>query len=43
VPVFIAYFFREIDGISGATMTTNGYVKAIERAFASVKIFEGGH
>ena len=34
--------YNEIDAISGATLTTNGYVKAIERAFASVKIFEGG-
>ena len=34
--------YKEIDAISGATLTTNGYTKAIERAFASVKIFEGG-
>lgn len=34
--------YNEIDAISGATLTTNGYVKAIERAFTSVKIFEGG-
>ena len=34
--------YNEIDAISGATLTTNGYKKAIERAFASVKIFEGG-
>ena len=34
--------YQEIDAISGATLTTNGYTKAIERAFASVKIFEGG-
>ena len=34
--------YKEIDAISGATLTTSGYTKAIERAFASVKIFEGG-
>ncbi len=34
--------YKEIDAISGATMTTNGYFKAIEYAFASVKILEGG-
>lgn len=34
--------YNEIDAISGATLTTNGYKKAIERAFASVKILEGG-
>ena len=34
--------YNEIDAISGATLTTNGYKKAIERAFTSVKIFEGG-
>ena len=34
--------YTEIDGISGATLTTDGYKKAIQRAFASVKIFEGG-
>ena len=34
--------YKEIDAISGATLTTNRYTKAIERAFASVKIFEGG-
>jgi electron transport complex protein RnfG len=34
--------YLDIDAISGATLTTNGYTKAIERAFASVKIFEGG-
>lgn len=34
--------FGEIDAISGATLTTNGYKKAIERAFACVKILEGG-
>ncbi len=33
--------YTEIDAISGATLTTNGYTKAIERAFNAVKIFEG--
>ncbi|MBQ9780106.1 MAG: FMN-binding protein [Clostridia bacterium] len=35
--------FGEIDAISGATLTTNGYKKAIERAFNVVKILEGGN
>lgn len=35
--------YKEIDAIGGATMTTNGYLKAIERAFAAVKILEGGN
>ena len=34
--------FKEIDAIGGATMTTNGYLEAIETAFASMKILEGG-
>ena len=34
--------YKEIDAIGGATMTTNGYLEAIETAFASVKIMEGG-
>ena len=34
--------YKEIDAISGATMTTNGYLTAIGRAFDAVKIFEGG-
>lgn len=33
--------YGDIDAISGATMTTDGYKKAILRAFASVKMFEG--
>ena len=33
--------YNDIDAISGATMTTDGYKKAIFRAFESVKIFEG--
>lgn len=34
--------YREIDAISGATFTTNGYLKAIENVFKAVKILEGG-
>ena len=34
--------YKEIDAIGGATMTTNGYLEAIEVAFASMKILEGG-
>ncbi len=34
--------YKDVDAISGATMTTNGYLKAIERAFECVKILEGG-
>ena len=34
--------YEQIDAISGATMTTNGYKKAILRAFETVKILEGG-
>ncbi len=34
--------YTEIDAISGATMTTDGYKQAIERAFAAVKILNGG-
>ncbi len=32
--------YSDIDAISGATITTDGYKKAILRAFESVKIFE---
>ena len=35
--------YDDIDAISGATYTTNGYKEAILRAFRSVKIFEGGN
>lgn len=35
--------FRDIDAISGATYTTNGYLKAIENAFAALKILRGGN
>ena len=31
-----------VDGISGATLTTDGYKKALERCFAAVIILEGG-
>lgn len=34
--------YTEIDAISGATMTTDGYKQAIERAFAAVNILKGG-
>lgn len=34
--------FKEIDAISGATLTTNGYTQAIERAFTAVKTLKGG-
>lgn len=35
--------YNDIDAISGATTTTDGYKKAIFRAFESVKIFEEGN
>lgn len=35
--------YDDIDAISGATYTTDGYKEAILRAFRSVKIFEGGN
>ena len=34
--------FKEIDAISGATLTTNGYTQAIERAFTAVNTLKGG-
>ena len=34
--------YKEIDAISGATLTTNGYTQAIERAFDAVKTLNGG-
>ena len=34
--------YTEIDAIAGATMTTDGYKQAIERAFAAVKVLNGG-
>lgn len=33
--------YSKIDAISGATITTNGYLKAIEKVFNTVKILEG--
>jgi len=35
--------YKNIDAISGATYTTNGYLKAIENAFAALKILKGGN
>ena len=34
--------YTEVDAISGATLTTNGYKQAIERAFVAVKALNGG-
>ncbi len=34
--------YTEIDAIGGATLTTDGYKQAIERAFKAVKILKGG-
>ena len=34
--------YTEIDGISGATMTTDGYKQAIQRAYQAMKILKGG-
>ena len=34
--------YTEIDAISGATLTTDGYKQAIERAFAALKTLNGG-
>lgn len=34
--------YQNVDAISRATITTNGYKEAIENAFICVKIFEGG-
>ena len=33
--------YTEIDAIGGATITTDGYKQAIERAFNAVKILGG--
>ena len=35
--------YKEIDAIGGATMTTNGYLKAIERAFGALNTLKGGN
>ena len=32
--------YREIDAISGATLTTNGYLKAIENSYKAFNIFK---
>jgi len=34
--------YTEIDAISGATLTTDGYKQAIERAFVALKTLKGG-
>lgn len=34
--------YTEVDAINGATITTDGYMKAIERCFEAVEILEGG-
>ena len=34
--------FKNVDAIGGATMTTNGYLKAIENAYKALKILKGG-
>lgn len=34
--------YTEIDAISGATLTTNGYKQAIERAYTALKTLSGG-
>lgn len=34
--------YTEVEAIAGATKTTNGYMKAIERCFEAVTILEGG-
>ncbi len=34
--------YREIDGISGATTTTNGYLTGIKRAYEALSILNGG-
>ena len=34
--------YTEFDAISGATMTSNGYKKAIERAFNALAVLKGG-
>lgn len=34
--------YKDVDVISGATISNNGYLKAIERCFLAVEILEGG-
>ena len=33
--------YREIDAISGATLTTNGYKTAVSKVFEAIKILKG--
>ena len=33
--------YREIDAISGATITTNGYKTAVSKVFEAIKILKG--
>ena len=35
--------YTDIDAIGGATLTTDGYKQAVERAFAAVKVLKGGN
>ena len=42
IDVVYAINYADIDAISGATKTTDGYKGAILNAFKAVKIFEGG-
>jgi len=35
--------YKDIDAIAGATMTTNGYLKAIERAYEALHTLKGGN
>ena len=35
--------YKDVDAIVGATMTTDGYLKAIERAFEALHTLEGGN
>lgn len=34
--------YKDVDAIAGATLTTNGYLKAIERAFEALNTLKGG-
>ena len=34
--------YKDVDTVSGATISNNGYLKAIERCFKAVEILEGG-
>ena len=35
--------YKDVDIVGGATISNNGYLKAIQRAFAAVKVLEGGN